>query len=189
MAYMLDIVIDTNIRVGNKKYMTANNSFGLTTLMKEHLSWNKGNAILKFRGKHGVIQNIEISNKQIIQFLHTMESLPEKWLMKYKSHDGKWYRVSAQDLNSYFHGIVGEGYSIKDCRTWGANKVFVESILKLPLSGGIEKNISYALDACALKLGNTKATSKKSYVMDYVMDEYRKNPKKFIDNSIFIDLI
>lgn len=183
MAYMLDIVMETNIRVGNKKYMQANNSFGLTTLQKKHLCIKNGVAILNFRGKHGVQQIITIKHKPLIKFLETMKKLPEDWLMKYKSSDNNWYRVSAQDLNNYLHSIVGPNLSIKDYRTWGGNILFVETLSKLPIpdtKSTINKNISLALDCTAEKLGNTKATSKKSYVMDSLIDEYKKNPKKII---------
>ena len=133
MAYMLDIVMETNIRVGNKKYMQANNSFGLTTLQKKHLCIKNGVAILNFRGKHGVQQTITIKSKPLIKFLETMKKLPEDWLMKYKSSDNNWYRVSAQDLNNYLHSIVGPNLSIKDYRTWGGNILFVETLSKLPI--------------------------------------------------------
>jgi DNA topoisomerase-1 len=179
MSYMLDIVMDTNIRVGNMKYLQANNSFGLTTLKKEHLRWSGNKALLDFRGKHGVQQHIEITNKSLTKFLHAMEELPEDWLMKYQSQDGKYYRVNAQDLNTYLHSIAGPSFTIKDYRTWGANITFVETLSGLPLPvspGEVQKNISLALEAAAGKLGNTKATSKKSYVMDELVGLYTTNP-------------
>lgn len=187
MAYMLDIVMETNIRVGNKKYLTANNSYGLTTLRKEHLSWKSGKAILNFRGKHGVQQHIEINNKSIIKFLQQMQNLPEEWLMKYQSQDGKYYRVSAQDLNNYLHSIAGPSFTIKDYRTWGANVAFLECLSVLPLPKGVSetsKNIAKALDMTASKLGNTRETSKKSYVMDYFISEYNRNPQDVVGMGI-----
>lgn len=175
MSYMLDIVREMNIRVGNKKYLDKYNSYGLTTLKKEHFDGKT----LKFKGKHGVEQNIPVKNKQILNFLNTMSSLPEDWLMKYESN-GKYFRVSAQDLNNYLHSIV-PNFTVKDYRTWGANVTFLDSLVTLPLpqSGAdTKRNISEALQRAADKLGNNKATSKKSYVMETLVEMYKNDPQR-----------
>lgn len=175
MAYMLDIVRETNIRVGNKKYLDKYNSYGLTTLKKEHFDGKS----LSFRGKHGVEQHISITNKYVLNFLNTMAELPEDWLMKYESN-GKYYRVSAQDLNNYLHSIV-PNFTVKDYRTWGANITFLEYLSNLPLPQSqteTKRNISLALQRAADKLGNNKATSKKSYIMESLIDLYKKDPSR-----------
>lgn len=187
MAYMLDIVMETNIRIGNKKYLDKNNSYGLTTLRKEHLTLHPKYAQIQFRGKHGVQQNITIKAIRLIRFLETMSKLPEDWLMKYQGSDNKYYRVSAQDLNNYLHSIAGPSFTIKDYRTWGANMTFLENLLYQPIpnsTSDIKKNINIALEKTAEKLGNNKATSKKSYVMGEIIDQYTKSPESVIKKGI-----
>lgn len=188
MAYMIKIVEDTNIRIGNKKYLDQNDSFGLTTLQKKHVSFQgHSKAFLSFNGKHNVQQKITITDKSIIRFLHKMYNYPTDWMMKYQGQDNQWYRVSAQDLNTYLHSIVGDRFSIKDFRTHGANKTFLMTLQNLGLpqgSASIKRNLTYALNETAQKLGNNKATSKKSYVMDYIIEEYKRQPEWIVNNDI-----
>lgn len=188
MAYMIKITEHTNIRIGNKKYLDQNESFGLSTLKKEHIHFiNPSKVLLSFKGKHNVQQNIIIKEKSIITFLHKMYSLPTEWMMKYQGQDGKWYRVSAQDLNNYLHSIVGKEFTIKDFRTHGANKTFLNTLQQCGIPSGsasVKKNISHALEETAQKLGNNKATSKKSYVMDYIIEEYKRHPEWIVNNDI-----
>lgn len=180
MAYMLDIVMETNIRIGNKKYLDKYNSYGLSTLKKQHVFLNGNNLTLKFIGKHSVEQSVTIKSRPIINFIRKMLDAPEDWLMKYQSGNN-WYRVSAQDLNNYLHKLAGPTFTIKDYRTWGANVEFVETLCKCPLpetQTQSKKNINHSLESTANKLGNNKSTSKNSYVMDYIIQEYQKNPNK-----------
>ena len=180
IAYMLRIVELTNIRIGNKKYLDQNDSFGLTTLKKEHIDIRKGKVVFVFKGKHKVSQELAINDLKVSNFIKKMNNLPTDWIMKYENKDGNWYRVSAQDVNNYIHDAIGSDFTCKDFRTHGANTTFLCALKEcdVPVSENDKKrNISYALEKTANKLGNNKATSKKSYVMDYVIDEYRKNPK------------
>lgn len=179
MAHMIKIVEISCIRIGNKKYMDQNDSFGLTTLQKKHVSFSSGAANLSFAGKHKVLQNIVIEEKPIVDFLKKMYKLPTEWLMKYKNNDN-WYRVSAQDLNNYLHSIVGKDFTIKDFRTHGANIIFFRTLRSLPIPATateIKRNINTALRETAKRLGNNPATSKKSYVMDYIIEQYTADPQ------------
>jgi len=180
MAIMLKIVENSCMRIGNKKYLDRNDSYGLTTLKGEHITIINDVTKFSFKGKHSVSHSFQIKNKEIARFLRAMRKLPCDWLMKYRGNDGNYYRVSAQDLNSYIHETMGEEFSCKDFRTYGANKIFLKSLQSLPLPynpSEINKNISMAMNNTAIKLGNNKATSKKSYVVDYITERYKKNPE------------
>lgn len=188
MAFMITILDLTNIRIGNKKYLDQNESYGLTTLCKEHISFGKGVVHINFRGKHNVEQTLEINDEKIIKFIKKMMTLPTEWIMKYTSECKKeYYAVSAQDLNTYMHDKIGD-FSCKDFRTYGANKTFVDNLKKLDTKSNLKKNISQALECTAEKLGNNKATSKKSYVMEGLMRKYLENPD-FIISRPFEQLL
>lgn len=208
MAYMIKILDLTNIRIGNKKYLDQNESYGLTTLCKEHISFekikesnsnesntkesktkeSKPKVVINFNGKHNVLQNIEIEDEGTVHFIKRMMLLPTEWIMKYRSskNEEEYHAVSAQDLNNYMQETIPE-FSCKDFRTYGANKTFIESLKKF--SGtDLKKNVSDALELTADKLGNNKATSKKSYVMDCLIEKYLEDPK-FIKSTRFDKLL
>jgi DNA topoisomerase-1 len=75
LAGMLAILDATSIRVGNEEYVTANNSFGLTTLRNRHLKIADGQALLKFRGKSGIHQEICVKSKACVQLLKQCQKL------------------------------------------------------------------------------------------------------------------
>jgi len=191
MAIMLKIVQLTHIRIGNKKYMDQNSSSGLTTLKKSNvLKCNNSSTVLKFTGKHKVEHTIEIKDPTIAKFIKHNLTTPKDWIMKFKSSDGEYYRVSAQDLNDYIHSIIGDGFSCKDFRTHGANVTFYETLKSLVFPetpSKIKSNIIKAMDVTAVKLGNNRSTSKSSYVMDHIILTYTKNPKCIKKN--LIDLV
>lgn len=188
MAYMLRIIELTNIRVGNKKYLDKYNSYGLTTLKKEHLTLHQNKAILNFNGKHNVQQKITINDRSIVKFLKNMYELPEEWLMKYSNDDKIYYRVSAQDLNNYLHEIVsklnlGFDFSCKDYRTFGANLIFIEKLKEFALPKNdkeLNKNISEAIESVCKILGNNKAVSKSSYIIEDIIEKYKEFPDSFL---------
>jgi DNA topoisomerase I len=90
IAFMIMIVEQTSIRIGNKKYSDKNDSFGLTTLKKEHVVLKGSNVYLSFQGKHQVPQKLFIKNVKIANFLRKMCELPGEWIMKYKGSDGNF---------------------------------------------------------------------------------------------------
>lgn len=192
MAYMIKILELTNIRIGNKKYMDQNESHGLTTLKKEHVTFKGGSCVIEFRGKHNVEQSLNITDVDIIKFLKANMLRPTDWVMTYSKDSSNgaidYYAVSAQDINNYIHDKIGD-MSCKDFRTYGANKTFVDILKSANVnSTNVKKNVSHALECTAYKLGNNKATSKKSYVMDEIIDAYTKDPG-FIANKTFAQIV
>ena len=194
MAYMLRILELCSIRIGNTKYLDKYNSYGLTTLKKEHITFEKTSCVLNFNGKHNVKQKIVLKDKPVIRFLKNMFDLPEDWLMKYTNDTKVYYRVSAQDLNNYLHSIVlklnhDTDFSCKDYRTYGANFVFLEKLQErgVPVSSKeLAKNISDAIEDVSNTLGNNKAVSKSSYVMNEIIQCYKDNPAALLKHGMEI---
>lgn len=185
MAHMLIIVDITCIRIGNKKYFDKNESYGLTTLKKEHIKLSKKGFIsFKFKGKHEILQNIKFKSDKITQFLKYQRTCPGEWIMNYKNSSSEYFQVSAQDLNTYMQETTkSEEFSCKDFRTYGANVMFIECLNKLHKTDTpFQKKINIALEETAEKLGNNKATSKKAYVMERIIDAFKENPSDFINS-------
>lgn len=191
IAFMVLIMRKTNIRVGNKKYLDQNKSFGLTTLQKKHAKVVGSRVFLKFKGKHSVEHDIKFQDKRIANFLKKMLNIPTKWLMKYKSDTNVWYRVSAQELNNYIHDIMGNGFTCKDFRTYGANLAFMKTLKSLPIPDSqrkLKSNVSKALEKASQMLGNNKSTSRKSYIMNFLIEEYNRDPE-MIKNTELIGIL
>ena len=60
LATVVLLLEKTLIRIGNKEYARANKSFGLTTLLDQHVQIKGAAVTFHFRAKSGVMQTIEV---------------------------------------------------------------------------------------------------------------------------------
>jgi DNA topoisomerase-1 len=68
----------TLIRIGNKEYARANKSFGLTTLLDEHVRVRGSSVRFQFRAKSGVMQTIELNDPTLARHRQALPKLPGK---------------------------------------------------------------------------------------------------------------
>ena len=75
----------TLIRIGNKEYAKANNSFGLTTLLDHHVQVKGASLRFRFRAKSGVVQDIELNDSTLAPAVKKCRDLPGRALFRYRS--------------------------------------------------------------------------------------------------------
>jgi DNA topoisomerase-1 len=159
IANVIKLMEDLNIRVGNESYKKENGSFGITTLLKKHLT----GTTLSFVGKKGVFHVKHITNPRSITFIKRVKTIRGPNLFYYSPNCG----ISSSDLNTFMREKVDQNVTCKDIRTYSANKIFVSFMKKLP-NAKTEKerktNLLKGLDYTAQKLGNTRKICKDSYI-------------------------
>jgi DNA topoisomerase-1 len=100
---------------------------------------------------------------------------PGPRLFRYRPDDGGWCDLTARDVNSYLHDLLGVPYSAKDFRTWGGT-LRVATILSdfgpATTTREANKNVVTALRLVASELGNTPAVCRASYVHPLVIARY-----------------
>ena len=117
IANVIKLMEDLNIRVGNETYKKENGSYGITTLLKKHLTGNT----LSFVGKKGVFHVKHITNPRSITFIKRVKTIRGPNLFYYSPNAC----VSASDLNAFLRQKVNENVTCKDIRTYCANKIFL----------------------------------------------------------------
>ena len=183
LAYMLAKI---NIRIGSNKYAKRYKSYGLTTLLKKHVKKKKENLHLVFVGKSKQKHNIKIENKLIKEFIINQLKLENDKLFHFVKNK-KVKNVYSDELNAVIKSVMGQVFFAKDFRTYSANIYFLKYIKeisvktqsKLNVKSQIKKNLLYALDKTAERLGHTRAMTRKSYVMDFLQAMYVDNPYDF----------
>ena len=65
IASALKLIIECNFRIGNDKYLKENKSYGVTTLLNEHIKINGDTVTLDFIGKKGVQNKCRVKNKKL----------------------------------------------------------------------------------------------------------------------------
>jgi DNA topoisomerase IB len=149
-------------RIGGEAYAEANNSYGLATIHKEHVSIENGSVIFNYVAKSGQERYVALADDLVRQAVRDLLARrgggPE--LLAYK--DGKhWHDVSSTDINSYIKTQVGDEMSAKDFRTWHgtviAAVVLAEANEDAKTIRARKRAVSEAMKEVAGYLGNTPA--------------------------------
>ncbi len=165
-------------RIGTEEYTEANESYGLATMRKEHVTIEDGaTMVFDFPAKSG---------KQRLQAV--VDPLAVEVVTKLKRRRGggddllafregrRWRDLKSGDINDYIKEVTGADYSAKDFRTWNAT---VLAAVALAVSGevadtktGRKRAISRAVKEVSFYLGNTPAVCRASYIDPRVFDAY-----------------
>jgi len=190
IATMLLLVYDYYFRVGKEVYARENKSYGISSMRKKHIKIINGVVHFKFKGKSSQRLDYVIRNPFYLNQVSMLLKLDGDRLFQYTTTDrfGKYriYPINDKDLNDYIKEHLGEEFTIKDFRTYGANYHFVRALLQVTkknipdTNSAIKKNIIRATTITAKFLKHTKAISKKSYVNNYIIELYQNDPEYFI---------
>lgn len=173
VALAVAVLDQTLIRVGNRRYVAENGSYGLTTIRNEHAEVNGNRVHLEFDGKGGAELQIAFENRRLARLIGKCQELRGQTLFSYES-DGAAHPVGSADVNDYLSRGTSNRFTAKDMRTWGATSVVAGELAKGPDSAdNAEKRILEAIDVAADVLGNTRSVCRDSYVHPEITQAYR----------------
>ncbi len=153
-------LLDTgHIRVGNRAYAAANNSFGATTLRTRHATVDRNRLRLEFTGKSGKAQSITIADRRLIGVVRQCQDLPGQQLFQYVDSDGARHDVGSGDVNDWLRQCCGD-FTAKMFRTWHASTIAFGAMI----DGAGTAKLKPVMELVAKQLGNTPAVARKSYV-------------------------
>ena len=164
-------------RVGSEVYAEENESFGLATVRREHVTVKATEVIFDFPAKSGQrrVQSIrDAAARRAIEAMYRRRSGPED-LLAYRA-GGEWVDVRSDEINDYIHERIGEEFSAKDFRTWHGTVLAAVALAgeDPPRSEAAAKRaISRAVKQVSEALGNTPAVCRASYIDPRVLDRYR----------------
>jgi len=127
IALILKIMELCNFRGGNKIYEKKYGSYGLTTLHKKHIKFQKDSIKINFIGKKGVNNSCVIMNKNIQEIIKNVYKLSSKnnpyiFSIYYKKN---YINITINDLNKYLEEF---NVTTKDLRTWNSNIIFLKNL-------------------------------------------------------------
>jgi DNA topoisomerase-1 len=164
-------------RIGSERYEKENNSFGITTLRKTHVSGDPSRLVFEYRGKRGIQHRQTITEPRLTAFVLDLMTIPGRRLFRYRE-GRRWMDVDSQDVNDYIERIAGFPYTAKDFRTWGGSlrAATVLSDLGREKSKKVRsRNVLMAVRMVAAELGNTPAICRKSYVHPMILTRYLRS--------------
>src|SRR6202049_4206236 len=179
LAVGVTILDPPRVRIGHSEYARDNKRFGLTTLRNRHVSFIRdGRAVLNFRGKAGIQHEVHIDDRRIAQIVRRCQELPGQHLFQYVSDDGQRCPIDSGQVNDYLREAMGDDFTAKDFRTWGATLHAITLLARTPLpeapsERALKREIADVVKQVAAKLRNTPAVCRKSYINPAVFESWR----------------
>lgn len=149
-----------HLRVGNEIYAKSNKSFGATTLRDRHAKIRGSTLKLQYRAKSGKLKTLTINDGSLARFVKKCQDLPGQKLFQYVDADGSPRPVTSSDVNAYIKEAMGEAFTAKHFRTWGASAIAFEALAQAKQ----DLSLKTLLAPVTERLGNTPAIARKSYV-------------------------
>lgn len=164
-------------RAGGDQYAEENNSFGIATLLREHITLRPDAVEFDYPAKSGVRRTLVVEDPAVVRAVRSLQRARADGdrLLAYRN-SADWTEVHAEDLNVRFKEMVGDDYTVKDLRTWHgtvlAAKAFVDA--DPPVNDKVIKRVESAvMREVAEALGNTPAVARSAYVDPRVVGAYR----------------
>ena len=165
-------------RIGSEEYAEENESFGLATMRKQHVTIEDGGLmVFDYPAKSGQRRHQGVLDDRACEIVAALKRRrgggPE--LLAFK--DGRrWRDVRSEDINEYLKEATGGDHSAKDFRTWNATAL---AAVALAVSGesahtktARKRAVKRAVDEVAVYLGNTPAVCRASYIDPRVFDAF-----------------
>jgi DNA topoisomerase-1 len=165
-------------RAGGEQYAEENNSFGISTLLCEHVTLAREAVEFDYPAKSGVRRTLVIDDPEVVRSVRALVRRPDRTdrLLVCRNTSG-WTDVHADDLNARFKELVGEDYTVKDLRTWHGTVLAAAAFVDAdpPVNKTVIKRVESAvMKEVAEELGNTPAVARSSYVDPRVVQGYER---------------
>ena len=165
-------------RIGSEVYAEDNNTFGLATMRRSHVTL-RGDDVVTFdypaKGGERRIQSVVDPDAFDVVAALKRRRTKGGELLAYRN-GRRWVDVLSSDINDYIQELTGGAYTAKDFRTWNATVLAASS---LALLGRDAKTVtarkrvaSLATKEVARYLGNTPAVARSSYIDPRVVDRF-----------------
>ena len=180
IAAMIRIIDDSYLRIGNESYAEENDSYGLTTLTRKHVTVHGDRIEFNFPAKSGREWNVTMTDRKVARIVAT---LAEQRASRLFTVDGK--PIDSDEVNRVLLEITGEHITAKNFRTWGGTlAAFTYLKNRLDSERAAEKVVIEAVDEAAEALGNTRTVARAHYVHPHVLETYTENTfASYLDRS------
>lgn len=179
-AYACYLMMQYGVRIGNegsaegyvsgleKNIGEIVHTYGVTTLLNDHVLFDNDIMFLNFLGKEQVEQSITIGNSILVSYgrIYYDDSEPHK----------KWLSIDYDTLFGFIKKNIGGQFVPKDLRTFCANVsawIYMQKYLnnkKTETKTDAKKELTAVVEMVANRLGNTPSVSRSNYLDKRMLD-------------------
>ena len=169
------------LRIGGESYAEDNESYGLATMRKDHVTVYENSAInFDFTGKSGIRHVRYVVDEPVADIIRALKRRRGGGdeLLAFKDERGRWRDVKSPDIRAYVKETAGEDYTAKDFRTWAGTVLAAVTLAatapeRRQVKSANKRMIRHAVNQVAYFLGNTPAVARASYIDPRVFDRFR----------------
>ena len=164
-------------RIGSEDYAEQNDSYGLATMLKSHVTVNGKALRFDYPAKSGQRRVQSIVDPDVTRIVTALKQRRggSSELLAYRN-GRSWCDVGSAEINEYVKAATGGDFSAKDFRTWNATMLAAVAVGASSEQGtsatSRKRVISAAVKGVAFFLGNTPAVCRASYIDPRVFDRY-----------------
>jgi DNA topoisomerase-1 len=165
-------------RSGGELYAEENESYGLSTLLCEHVTLRRDSVEFDYPAKSGVRRTLELDDPEVVRAVRSLLRRDDSGARFLVCRQGsEWIDLHAADLNGRFKELVGQDYSVKDLRTW--HGTVLAAVAFVDADPPVEQKVIKRVESAVMKevsqgLGNTPAVARGSYVDPRVVQAYEE---------------
>lgn len=192
-ARLLDLGL---FRVGGEEYAEENSTYGLATLLREHVRVKGGVLVFDYVAKAGIRRVETVSDPKVLEVVSALKRRrddPNPELFAYRTAD-TWNDVKSSTVNEYLRAMSTMDMTAKDFRTWHATVLMATVLARHdPVPRKVtarNKAVRAGYVEVSEALGNTPAVCKASYVDPRVVDLFHDGtvislpPRKRSDDAL-----
>jgi DNA topoisomerase IB len=167
-------------RIGSERHTRRNETYGLTTMLREHVTCGRGEIAFNYPAKGGIELVRALVDEQAHTVVRALLRRPrggERLLAFYER--GAWHDLHGDDLNEAMRRLSGTDITAKDFRTWHAT---VLAAVALAVTAGSarataaarKRQTARAVREVSHYLGNTPAVCRASYIDPRVFELFEQ---------------
>ena len=165
-------------RVGTEQYSNPENeSYGLATLRKKHVSFERGHVVFDYKAKGSKPHRQELADPEVIKILKPLAQRKGGGheLLAYREGRSGWRDVKSAEINEYLKDVMEGDFSAKDFRTWNATVIAAVGLAQHEEEAkasktGKKRVANRVVKTVATYLNNTPAVCRASYIDPRVFD-------------------
>ncbi|WP_371667757.1 DNA topoisomerase IB [Streptomyces sp. NBC_00289] len=167
-------------RIGSDRHTRANETYGLTTMQREHVTCGRGEITFSYPAKGGVEVVRALADEQALAVVRALRRRPRGGERLFSHWDrGAWHDLHGGDLNEALRRLSGTEITAKDFRTWHATVLAAVALAVTTeearaTAAARRRQASRAVREVSHYLGNTPAVCRASYIAPRVFELFEQ---------------
>ncbi|QXJ23912.1 DNA topoisomerase IB [Actinomadura graeca] len=166
-------------RIGGEAYAADNGTYGLATVLREHVTCRRGEVAFEYPAKGSKERYQAVAEEGVCKVVSGLKRRRDEGpeLLAYRTRSG-WHDVTTSDINEFIREVTDGDFSAKDFRTWHATVLAAVGLAVSVRAGKAEtarkRAIVRVVKEVAAYLGNTPAVARASYIDPRIIELYEE---------------